>query len=140
MIKYVVGFAFSRCKKDVLLIKKLKPEWQKNRFNGIGGKIEEGESPESAIEREFFEETGIRIPQVEWRLFAKMEFDGSEMYCFTIYTNRIYQARTTETEEIFQFSTKEAIHHARLITNLRTLIPMAIDEDFIFANIKSVIR
>jgi 8-oxo-dGTP diphosphatase len=42
--QYVLGFLFDPSQKDVVLIKKLKPEWQKGKLNGVGGKIEEGES------------------------------------------------------------------------------------------------
>lgn len=43
----------------VLLIRKLKPEWQKGLFNLPGGKIEAEESPYEAAERELMEETGL---------------------------------------------------------------------------------
>ena len=47
MIKkhYVLGFIFNRQKDNVLLVEKKRPEWQKGKWNGIGGKIKENESP-----------------------------------------------------------------------------------------------
>ena len=60
MKQYVLGFAFSRDKKDIILISKLNPEWQKGKLNGVGGKVEfEDASPMDAMYREFKEETGI---------------------------------------------------------------------------------
>ncbi len=56
--RYVCGFYFS-CNK-VLLIKKLHPDWQKNKYNGVGGLIEQDETAEQAMEREFEEEAGRR--------------------------------------------------------------------------------
>ncbi len=58
---YVAGFYFSECGERVALIRKLKPEWQRGWLNGIGGKVEPGESPLSAMVREFEEEAGARI-------------------------------------------------------------------------------
>ena len=52
----VVGFVFRVDTREVLLVQKLKPEWQKGLWNGIGGKIEPGELPREAIIREFDEE------------------------------------------------------------------------------------
>jgi 8-oxo-dGTP diphosphatase len=66
MKKYVVGFLISGSL--VSLIKKNRPEWQKGKINGIGGKIEKGETPEQAMKREFYEEAGIRINK--WKRFA----------------------------------------------------------------------
>ena len=58
---YVAGFCFSECGGRVALIRKLKPEWQRGLLNGIGGKMEPGESLHSAMVREFEEETGAHV-------------------------------------------------------------------------------
>ena len=51
MNNYVLGFAFNKNFREVLLILKNKPQWQKGLYNGIGGKIEEGELPIEAMVR-----------------------------------------------------------------------------------------
>jgi len=56
---YVLGFVFNKAKNAVLLIEKKRPEWQAGYWNGIGGKIEENETPVEAIEREAWEEMGL---------------------------------------------------------------------------------
>ena len=66
MIEYVAGFYFEE--NLVFLVLKNKPDWQKNLWNGIGGKIENGETPAAAMRREFREETGLDIQ--EWEKFA----------------------------------------------------------------------
>lgn len=65
---YVCGFLFSvppihnlKTHTQVLLIKKSRPDWQKDHLNGIGGKINPYETPIAAMRREFEEETGLNI-------------------------------------------------------------------------------
>lgn len=71
-MKYVVGFCFDHDLERVLLVRKARPEWQVGRLNGVGGKVEEGESPRAAMEREFAEETGGQGPVVEWAAYARL--------------------------------------------------------------------
>lgn len=58
MKHYVIGLVFNNDREQVLLIEKLKPNWMRGRWNGIGGKIEEGELPIEAMHGESLEETG----------------------------------------------------------------------------------
>lgn len=55
---YSLGFLFSEDLKHVVLIRKVRPAFQKGKLNGIGGKIEPGENHLAAMIREFREETG----------------------------------------------------------------------------------
>ncbi|WP_083964140.1 NUDIX hydrolase [Shimazuella kribbensis] len=55
-----------RRKNQVLLINKEKKFWM-GRWNGVGGKIEQGESPKASILREIEEETTIRLADVRSR-------------------------------------------------------------------------
>ncbi len=59
---YVLGLVFNSSQDTILLIEKIRPDWQKGRWNGIGGKIKEGETPLEAMERESIEETGFIHP------------------------------------------------------------------------------
>lgn len=58
---YVCGFLFSPDRSRVLLIRKRKPAWQAGRLNGVGGKVEPGETPAIAMRREFIEEAGLDV-------------------------------------------------------------------------------
>lgn len=60
MINYVLGFLFDREGELVWLIKKSRgPANLIGKYNGIGGKVESGETPEEAMHREGKEEAGV---------------------------------------------------------------------------------
>lgn len=67
----VLGFGFTNDNR-VALIRKIRPDWQRGSFNGVGGHIEPGESPVDAMVREFMEETGVKIDKWHWTQFAKL--------------------------------------------------------------------
>lgn len=73
--RYVLGFMFDHEEKHVLLIWKNRPKWQAGKLNGIGGKIEAGETPLQAMEREFTEETFFK---------AMHRFEPDEVFGDTI--------------------------------------------------------
>ena len=61
--EYVCGFLFSHDRSRVLLIRKRRPAWQAGKLNGLGGKIEAGETRLDAMRREFREEAGVDVTQ-----------------------------------------------------------------------------
>lgn len=139
MIKYVLGFAFTESKQMVVLIEKQKPEWQKGKFNGVGGKVEESDpDPMYAMTREFQEETGVLIHT--WDHFADMVFEndimggGAIVHCFRTFTNQVIECKTIEQEKIVIIHSDE-LNKYPVIKNLLILIPMAMDNDFQFAKI-----
>lgn len=98
-VNYVVGFAFNKGIKDrVVLIKKNKPKWQKGLLNGVGGKIEVGESPIEAMQREFKEETGI--DHKKWDYVGNMSGEKWVVEIFTCELEDIYDAKTITDEKI----------------------------------------
>jgi len=122
--KYVVGFMFNVKETDVLLIMKQKPKWQEGNLNGIGGKIEEGETPVIAMRREFKEETGIRYS--DWRRVTTMSGEDWECHVFTAKSDDIFDYKTMEQEEVLLIPIAELDSYAH-ITNLQWLIPMCLD-------------
>ena len=56
MKQYVLAFAFTEDKSEIILIEKQKPDWQKGKLNGVGGKVELTDTNETeAMIREFRE-------------------------------------------------------------------------------------
>lgn len=140
MKQYVLGFAFSRDKKDVILISKLRPDWQKGKLNGVGGKVEfEDASQLSAMYREFKEETGVDCSTEgnnAWQSFGFMRFEDdvtgipSIIYLFKMFSNVIYQCKTIEDEEIIRVSVDTALTKLPIMHNLPVLIRLALSSEF----------
>jgi 8-oxo-dGTP diphosphatase len=147
MIKeYVLGFAFSKDMNHVVLIEKLRPDWQKGCFNGVGGKIEPTDKkPVYAMIREFKEETGVDTNITHWsQSFATMTFEndvlggGAIVHCYRLFNDLIFDCKTMEDEQIHILSVNgnsflgyEPLINKPCLKNLQVLLPMAQDEDFI---------
>jgi 8-oxo-dGTP diphosphatase len=84
--------------KQVVLIKKITPVWMTGLFNGVGGKIELGESPMTAMIREFTEETGL--VHFYWTLSHEESDDNYHMYIYYAKSVNMYSVKTTTEEEV----------------------------------------
>jgi 8-oxo-dGTP diphosphatase len=125
MQEYVVGFLFDENYQKVVLIQKNKPDWQKGKLNGVGGKIEPGETSMDAMVREFEEETGLTT--LVWENFASITGNGFVVHFFFGQVNeeRFYSVRSTTDEKVDIFKVAQ-IENLNVIPNLRWLIPMAL--------------
>lgn len=132
MQEYVLGFAFSKDKQRVLLIKKKRPEWQKGLLNGIGGKIEKNETAYDAMIREFKEETGIVTEHDDWTIYSVMEGDKFKVCVFSAFLDSLDTAQSMTDEQVINASVKHTlpILNREGVTNLSWLIPMALDENY----------
>lgn len=87
---------------NVVLIEKTKPEWQKGKYNFVGGKIEEGESPVECMVREFFEETGVQTQISDWKYLGKMmREDNFECFVFVSEGEQFEAVKTMTEERVF---------------------------------------
>ncbi len=138
--KYVAGFLFRRDRAEVTLVRKEKPEWQKGKLNGIGGKVEPGETEYAAMVREFREETGAEI--LDWSPVAVLKVGEAEVHFFRSSSgdgvrmfnqNDVGEAVTTYRVDSLLAGTSAGL----LIPNLRWLLPMAADPDLPFGEITS---
>lgn len=124
MTNYVCGFYFDHTLQQVVLIWKNKPAWQRGKLNGVGGKIEEGELPITAMRREFHEETGILHD--EW--VDLITLTGEDWCVYFFYSigkpNEFEYVESKEAEEVAKIDIDRLDEYPH-ISNLRWLIPMA---------------
>lgn len=131
-VRYVAGFMFDADFNYVALIRKNKPEWQRGKLNGIGGKIEEGETALQAMVREFAEETATETACSQWERFCTLrsrdESENPWSVAFFACTGDVNKLKTNESEPIEIIGLRD-IHPTKgdMIENLPWLIPMAID-------------
>lgn len=127
---YVLGFAFGKPfgahgERDVLLIKKVRPDWQAGKLNGIGGHVESGELLLDAMVREFEEETGIPTEKREWQMFAELTGDGWACFVFRAFDLPVIAAMSITEEEVQRYV--PSLLPPYTLPSVRYLIPMALD-------------
>ncbi len=86
---------------DVLMLHRVK---KKNDINhdkwiGIGGKFEEGESPDECLLREAREETGLTLTQWQCRGVVTFLMDGTEGIFMYLFTADGFEGTMTECNE-----------------------------------------
>ncbi len=124
MQEYVLCFLYDKLYKHVALVHKIKPAWQAGKLNGIGGKVEPGEMPIAACSREFLEETGVEIPESEWRQFLTLSGTGFKVYAYVAANDRVFFCKTIEAEKIEVFKVKD-IDYSKCVDNLKWIIPLS---------------
>jgi 8-oxo-dGTP diphosphatase len=129
MKKYVVGFLFSPNLAEVVLVLKNRPDWQAGLLNGIGGKIEDGESPHNAMSREFVEETGVYISPSDWVYMGAFGGIDYQVFVFMCTSVNYKNCRTIETEEI-KICKVANISQLNCVPSIEQLLLICINLDF----------
>lgn len=137
-LKCVVGFLRSCETDNIVCIRKKKPDWQRGKLNGVGGKCEYGnqkytqwEEPIDAMKREWREEIGFDAP-VEWKHFAMQRGTDYEVFYFKAemltFDDMPALPHVNDTgESVEQFSVECLINHWKHSTSpgLSWLLPLA---------------
>ena len=86
---------------DVLMLHRVKKKNDINRdkWIGVGGKIEEGESPEDCVLRETLEETGLTLTEYAYRGIVYFESDRWEAEDMHLFTATGYTGELKECDE-----------------------------------------
>jgi 8-oxo-dGTP diphosphatase len=130
MINYVLGFLFSEDRTKICLILKNKPDFLAGKYNGIGGKIEEGEDASDAIVREFAEETGVLIPSTKWNYLGVATQENSwRMFVYRTFSDIAIANVKTMEEEVIGVYEVEKIREMNVVSNLHWLIPLSLDKN-----------
>jgi 8-oxo-dGTP diphosphatase len=141
MRHYVCGFLFTPeigdlGKQSVALIKKNRPKWQAGLYNGIGGKVEDGEELIHAMVREFKEETNALVPS--WTPFCKLIHSAIVSKSmpsgpWTVHFFKAFQyielSQTTD-EQVRWWNVQATANRLNnyFVPNLHWLIPMALED------------
>lgn len=131
--RFVLGFCFDFGYHNVLLIEKNRPPWQAGKLNGIGGKIEEGESPAAAMAREFREETGGLVGDPTFTPYGRLVVDGLpednvEVWLFHAKIGIEFSPGLHGREidgEILHVSRRDDVVNWPAVPNVRVLLPLA---------------
>lgn len=104
-MRVVVGIVTDN--KEILLLKKNNPDWQKGLYNGIGGKVELNTTPLETIIKKCQEELGVNISN--WiELDSEISSSGIEIVYFLTTLNegeiKKLQSQTDERAELFSIN------------------------------------
>jgi 8-oxo-dGTP diphosphatase len=129
--RYVVGLIYDELKEHLLLIRKVKPEWQCGLLNGVGGLIEDfDQSPLDAMVRECKEETNLSIPKEDWVEFLRLYGDTWEVYYFWVIADiEEAEAMTVEPLKIIQTCNYSKV---KCVPNLKWAIPLSLVQNINF--------
>lgn len=129
---WVLGFYFDKERKNLVVIEKQSPEWQKDFWNGIGGKIESNETEGHAMFREFYEETGVKVH--DWTHFATIIGNNYQVFCFVSF-GEIEKCKTQTNERMGFLEWEKWLLQPKsfkVIPNLKWLIPLSLDNNVKF--------
>lgn len=106
MKRYALGFVQSMDAKRILLLLKNRPTFLAGLYNGVGGHIEDGETPLQAVHRECDEEADLRIPPEQWNAMGVItDNETFEVHVFSAKAEISKAlARTDEQLQIFDMT------------------------------------
>lgn len=97
---------------DYLMLHRIKKENDMNRdkWIGVGGKFEHGESPEDCVMREVKEETGLTLKALNYRGIITFVLDDNETEYMHLFTSDSFEGELIDCDE----GSLEWIHKSRL--------------------------
>lgn len=113
-------FVFSWDLKKVYLLRKKRPKWQEDFLNGVGGKVEKGESFSACAIRETKEEINIDMDK---RYLYDVGVIEAKEFRVRIFAYRTKQKPKQMEDEELKITPVKSIPNLKVIPNLRMLIP-----------------
>ena len=88
-------------------------DMHQGKWNGVGGKLEAGETPEECARREILEETGLSVDHLEWKgLLTFPGFSNDEDWYAFVFVAREFDGQLIDSPE----GNLEWIDNDRLLT------------------------
>ena len=100
-----------------LMLHRVKKQNDVNRdkYIGIGGKFEEGESPEECAKREIFEETGLKVRNLEYRGIVTFDCPPYPTDYMHLFTSSSFSGELLECDEgVLEWIKKEDLKKTEL--------------------------
>jgi 8-oxo-dGTP diphosphatase len=123
-IKATLAFVFDTSLDQVLLIRKQKPVGHAGLLNGLGGKVEPGESHLDCVIREVHEEAGILIPKEKWIKIGTLGWDRWKVSMWSTQFTGV-KPQTFPEPDVNWYTWQP--FPEKMITNLTWLIPLSVD-------------
>lgn len=115
MLKYTICFIKQGTK--ILMLNREFPSWM-GVWNGVGGKIEEGESAKESIIREVYEETGLSIKNPQFKgitswIVEGTCVDGMYIYIAELPCNEVFHTPIKTFEGILDWKEYDWLMHPK---------------------------
>jgi 8-oxo-dGTP diphosphatase len=125
LIPRVLVFAVNESGKVLLLQGAPEKKIWPNKWNGIGGHVEQGESVLQAAHRELLEESGLSAKHMQYCGQVVVDTDSKPGIIFFVFKAKLLEGTPRESEEgrLAWFRQKEALK-LDLVEDLYTLIPI----------------
>lgn len=127
MKQFTLGLIFNATLDRIVLMRKNRPDWQQGRLNGVGGKIEKGETSIACIVREVEEETTLSTNESDWLLVANLGGDNWSMDVYCLCFDGEEQDIKTCTDEKVEWLDVSQMPK-NIMSNMSWLIPLAVDK------------
>ncbi len=106
----------------------------KDKWIGVGGKVEEGESPEECLLREVKEETGLELLDYKYRGIITFTSDQWESEYMHLYTSDRYQGDLGNCDEgILEWVDKEEVMCKNVWEGDKVFLPLIMEESSFFS-------
>lgn len=102
MNKILATLCYVRKNGKTLMLHRVKKEndIHKDKYNGLGGKFEDGESPEECVIREVYEESGLKIKNPLLKgILAFPKFDGKNDWIVFVFTAEKFSGKLRQSKE-----------------------------------------
>ncbi|MBU1201344.1 MAG: 8-oxo-dGTP diphosphatase [Nanoarchaeota archaeon] len=113
---------------DRILLAMKKRGFGAGRWNGYGGKVEEGEGIEESAKREVFEESSMNVRELERMAVIDFEFDDSVLTVH-VFEALSYEGEAVETDEMKpKWFSKDEIPYDSMWDDDKLWLPLFIEK------------